>query len=82
VLSVYTANRIKVGSLPAQSDFSGILGTGSAAGIGFTVAIFIAHLAFKDIQSQEIAIIGIIFASLISGLLSYAIFTFRRKSVN
>jgi len=82
VLSVYAARRVKVGSLPADSDFSGILGTGSAAGIGFTVAIFIAHLAFKDVQSQEIAIIGIIFASLISGLLSYAIFKIRKKSVN
>jgi NhaA family Na+:H+ antiporter len=78
VLSVYTANRIKVGSLPAQSDFSGILGTGSAAGIGFTVAIFIAHLAFKDIQSQEIAIIGIIFASLMSGIISTLILKLRK----
>ncbi|MEY4291419.1 MAG: hypothetical protein RL130_1361 [Actinomycetota bacterium] len=82
MLSVYAAKRLKVGSLPAGSDFSGILGTGSAAGIGFTVAIFIAHLAFKDIQNQEIAIIGIIFASLISGLLSSAILKARKNSSN
>ncbi len=80
VLTVYGANRVKLGALPKNSSFSGILGTGSAAGIGFTVAIFIAHLAFEERQNQDTAIIAIIVASIISGLFSTAFFKFWDKN--
>ena len=83
VLTVYGANRIKLGAIPKGTTFSGLVGTGGAAGIGFTVAIFIAHLAFEDRHNQDTAIIAIIAASVVSGLLSSAFFKFgmRRKSV-
>jgi NhaA family Na+:H+ antiporter len=48
--------------------------TGSAAGIGFTVAIFIANLAFDDAQTQDLAVFSVIVASVVSGLTSYVIF--------
>jgi NhaA family Na+:H+ antiporter len=48
--------------------------TGSAAGIGFTVAIFIANLAFKDSQTQDIAVLAVIVASVVSALLSVVFF--------
>jgi NhaA family Na+:H+ antiporter len=51
-----------------------IAATGSAAGIGFTVAIFIAQIAFDDRQTQEIAIIAVIAASVVSALLSWVMF--------
>ncbi len=51
-----------------------ITATGSAAGIGFTVAIFIAHIAFDNRQTEEIAIIAVIIASLVSALLSLVMF--------
>lgn len=53
----------------AHSNLS-MIATGSAAGIGFTVAIFIAELAFTDAKLQALAIIAVIFSSLLSGLIS------------
>jgi NhaA family Na+:H+ antiporter len=51
-----------------------LLATGSAAGIGFTVAIFIANLAFDDPVNQDIAVLAVIVASLVSALISIALF--------
>ena len=66
----------KIGSLTGISDppqpngrFS-LLAAGSAAGIGFTVAIFISKLAFKDQQTQDVATTAVIAASLLSALIS------------
>jgi NhaA family Na+:H+ antiporter len=53
---------------------SSLLATGSAAGIGFTVAIFIANLAFKDPVNQDIAVLAVIVASVVSALFSLAFF--------
>jgi NhaA family Na+:H+ antiporter len=53
---------------------SSLLATGSAAGIGFTVAIFIANLAFDDPVNQDIAVLAVIVASLVSALISIALF--------
>jgi NhaA family Na+:H+ antiporter len=58
---------------------SSLLATGSAAGIGFTVAIFIANLAFKDSAQQDIAVLAVIVASVVSALLSLALFKFVAK---
>jgi NhaA family Na+:H+ antiporter len=59
-----------------------IFATGSAAGIGFTVAIFIANLAFTDRPTQELAIFSVIIASLVSGAISTVLFkVFARKSI-
>ena len=45
-----------------------------AAGIGFTVAIFISKLAFHDVSQQEQAILAVLCASAISGILSLTLF--------
>jgi NhaA family Na+:H+ antiporter len=44
-------------------------GVGMLAGIGFTMSIFIAALAFPDPASQDIAKISILIASLLSVIL-------------
>ena len=74
LLASLTAARIKVAELPEGVSTSSILATGSAAGIGFTVAIFIANLAFDDAQTQDIAVLAVIVASVVSALLSIALF--------
>ena len=53
--------------------------TGSAAGIGFTVSIFIAHLAFEDVQLQEIAILAVIAASIVSAGISALLFKIHKS---
>lgn len=68
------AKRLKVAELPDGVDKSSLLATGSAAGIGFTVAIFIANLAFDDAATQGIAVLAVIVASVVSALISTVLF--------
>lgn len=68
------AKRIKVAELPDGVNKSSLLATGSAAGIGFTVAIFIANLAFDDAATQDIAVLAVIVASVVSAVLSIVLF--------
>ena len=68
------AKRLKVAELADGVNSSSLLATGSAAGIGFTVAIFIANLAFADAVTQDIAVLAVIVASVVSALLSILLF--------
>jgi NhaA family Na+:H+ antiporter len=68
------AKRVKVADLPDGVNNSSLLATGSAAGIGFTVAIFIANLAFDDAATQDIAVLAVIVASVVSALISVLLF--------
>jgi NhaA family Na+:H+ antiporter len=63
-----------VAELPDDVNKSSLLATGSAAGIGFTVAIFIANLAFDDAATQDIAVLAVIVASVVSALISLVLF--------
>jgi NhaA family Na+:H+ antiporter len=74
LIASMAAKRLKVADFPEGASNSSILATGSAAGIGFTVAIFIANLAFKDAQTQDIAVLAVIVASVVSALLSAILF--------
>lgn len=60
--------------LPEKSSAPALIATGSVAGIGFTVAIFIAKLAFEDRALQDIAVMAVILGSLVSAILALAIF--------
>lgn len=68
------AAKLNIADFPKGASKSLLAATGSTAGIGFTVAIFIAQLAFKDPQTQELAIISVIFASVVSALISVLLF--------
>ena len=78
-LSIYVARKSTIGEIPEGAKPLSIFATGSAAGIGFTVAIFIVNLAFKDAATQDLAVVSVIAASLVSGLLSFGIFALSRK---
>jgi NhaA family Na+:H+ antiporter len=74
LIASIAAKRSKLADFPEGATNSSILATGSAAGIGFTIAIFIADLAFDDAQTQDIAVLAVIVASVVSALLSIALF--------
>ena len=76
VVSSWSAKRVGIGEYPEGANTLKILATGSAAGIGFTVAIFIANLAFDERAIQELAIFAVIIASLVSGVISTILFKF------
>lgn len=74
LIAMLAAKKSNIGDYPAGARNSDLLATGSAAGIGFTVAIFISSLAFTDPVQKDIAIIAVIVASIVSGLLSWILF--------
>ncbi|HUX38431.1 MAG TPA: Na+/H+ antiporter NhaA [Rectinemataceae bacterium] len=59
--------------LPAKASWGQIFGIGCLGGIGFTMSIFMTNLAFSDVEIVKNAKIYILFASVISGLIGYAI---------
>ena len=79
VAASYAASKARVADLPDGAAFNKVVATGSAAGIGFTVALFIADLAFDDAALQNIAVVAVIVASVVSALISTAFFKLSRK---
>jgi NhaA family Na+:H+ antiporter len=80
LVSALAASKARIAQLPEGASIGKIAATGSAAGIGFTVALFIADLAFENQELQNIAVVAIIAASVVSALLSSLIFTIYRSS--
>lgn len=73
-VAVFAATKVKICDFPTGASNSSVVATGSAAGIGFTVAIFIAQLAFDDSVLQDLAVVAVIIASIVSGILCWLIF--------
>ncbi|MDH5379194.1 MAG: Na+/H+ antiporter NhaA [Gammaproteobacteria bacterium] len=68
----FLAIKLKIGSLPAGTNFKQIVGVALLGGIGFTMSIFIAELAFAgQAELLLMAKTGVLIASLISGLAGY-----------
>ena len=63
------AVRLGVGRLPDGVTSRHVLGMAGIAGIGFTVSIFVAALAFDDPSLTDQATIGILAASLLAAVL-------------
>ena len=65
--ATWIAVRLRIGTLPAGATWRGIFGVGAVAGIGFTVSIFVAGLAFdREPLLENDAKIGILAASIIA----------------
>lgn len=61
------------GALPKGVTWAQVFGAGCLAGIGFTMSLFISDLAFDNESLIATAKIGIIAASLMSGVLGFVI---------
>jgi NhaA family Na+:H+ antiporter len=80
VVAAIAASKSRIADLPEDAPIGKLIATGSAAGIGFTVALFIADLAFENQELQDIAVVAIIAASIVSALLSTLIFKAYRSN--
>ena len=72
------AQASNLAELPLGTTNSSLFAVGGVAGIGFTVAIFIAKLAFTEPGLQDLAVTAVMAGSLISGLLGVALFRLKR----
>lgn len=68
VLLTWLGFKLKIASLPQNCKWSHIWGVGFLAGIGFTMSIFIAELAFGGTDMLAISKISILIASFLSGI--------------
>lgn len=66
-------NKLGWADLPAGMHWGHVCGLGLLAGIGFTMSLFITNLAFVDQDLVQGAKVGIFAASIISGVLGYAV---------
>jgi NhaA family Na+:H+ antiporter len=57
--------------LPGDATWAGVVGIGALAGIGFTVALFVAQLAYPEGPLLAQAKVGIFLGSIASGLVGY-----------
>ena len=83
-LGIVLASRLAVGlrvaDVPAGGRNRQLLGVSSAAGIGFTVAIFITELALEAPSDQANAKLAILIASVLSGAVTLALLSHRRPT--
>ncbi len=76
------AVRFGVADAPDGSTPRQFLGIGTAAGIGFTVALFITELAFRDPAQRAEAKLAILAASLIAASLSCLVLMTQHRDVD
>jgi NhaA family Na+:H+ antiporter len=80
MLASRTARRTGIADAPAGASTRHTWGVGMAAGIGFTVALFITELAFDDPDQRADAKLAILIASVLAAALS-ALLLRRRADV-
>jgi Na+:H+ antiporter, NhaA family len=74
------AVRSRVAAMLDGISWRQILGIGMLGGIGFTMSLFIANLAFGETPALETAKVGILAASIVSGIAG-AVVLLRRRPI-
>lgn len=73
MLFTWIAAKVSDAPLPDGVTWFQIWGASCLAGVGFTMSLFIDELAFKDPALVDEAKVGILVASLVAGLLGFAV---------
>lgn len=69
----YIGVKLKLADLPESVTFKQLLAAGMLGGVGFTMSLFIANLAYEDESLVAAAKMGIIIGSLIAGSIGYLV---------
>ena len=73
--------KMKVAVLPKNVSWKQLHGVSAIAGIGFTMSLFIAGLAFDKMLFMQEAKLGILFASTIAGIIGAIILKFTKSNI-
>jgi NhaA family Na+:H+ antiporter len=68
LLAVWLALRLRLGVWPAGTSWRQLAGVAAVAGIGFTVPLFVADLAFPGGAFEAAVKLGLLLASVVAGL--------------
>lgn len=80
-LASWLAVRLRLATLPDGVTWGHIHGAGWLAGIGFTMSLFVAGLAFGDEALLKLAKLGILVASSLAALVGSSLLLRRRRAV-
>jgi NhaA family Na+:H+ antiporter len=80
VAATTLAIRSGAGDRPTDSNGRQLVGIGAAAGIGFTVALFITDLAFTDPAQQAEAKLAVLVGSVVAAGMSIALLLGRKRT--
>lgn len=80
MLMSFIVVKTKLASLPENVNWSHMLGASILGGVGFTMAIFVANLAFEDEMLIATAKLGILVASLLAGVLGFVFLLLQAKA--
>ena len=73
VLFAWLAVKIGIAIKPRAIAWKQVAGVGLLGGIGFTISLFVAELAFSDRVVADAARVGILFGSIAAGVLGYLV---------
>jgi NhaA family Na+:H+ antiporter len=76
----FAFNKAGIADTPASASWRQIFGASWLCGIGFTMSLFVATLAFQTKELLDLAKIGTIAASAAAGLAGSAVLVWSRKS--
>jgi len=80
-LFTYLANSLKIATKPTNVTWSEIVAVGFLGGIGFTMSIFISHLAFNDPSIVSAVKIGIFASSITAAIIGVILILSNKKRV-
>jgi len=80
LLTTWIAVKANIAALPKGVTWKMVYGTSWLCAIGFTMALFIANLAFNEAHILDIAKISILTTSAVSGVIGYLLLKMSSKS--
>ncbi len=72
--------RLGMAKLPAMVNWRQMVGLGFTAGIGFTMAIFIATLAYRDPVAVDVSKLAVLIGSAIAAIIGAAVLWFTKNA--
>ena len=80
VVASFVVVKLKVANLPENVNWMHMVGAAILGGVGFTMSIFVANLAYADATAIAAAKLGILAASLVAGVAGFAFLALQAKS--
>lgn len=75
----FLAQKLGIGMLPEGANWRHVFGAAWLSAIGFTMALFIANLAFEDVADLDAAKLGVLGASVVAAIIGLLILATGKK---
>jgi NhaA family Na+:H+ antiporter len=80
-VAAWLAVKLRIADLPRGVTWLQVVGVATLGGIGFTMALFVASLAFDDRNLVETAKVGILTGSLVAGVVGFLLVRYASPDV-